>query len=436
MRRDETRTAIQFALGTMLAACATTSRLNAAEALFEGFAIEEYATGLGSPTCLAFTPDGRLLVGDRDGTIHVVQQGLVRPTPFATETVHDFFESGLLNIAISPTFESDHLVYVFASISPEEQHIIRYRVENNRGVERTVIRDNLPSNGAFHNGGGMAFGPDGKLYFSIGDNGVRDNSQSLTTLAGKISRINPDGSTPADNPFTTPTGGPRATFAFGFRNVFRFCFDENGRLFATDVGSDGEQRREEINLVTRGGNYGWPLVEGFSDSTTSADGMTDPILAYTDEGSSPTAILSYSGAHFPAQYHGNLFMVEYARNRIYYLPLDGDRVQSLTPFVNADGGAVDMTEGPDGALYYCELVGGRVMRIRHGDDVDQLIPIGGIDFGDEEGGVDVDNSGESGTDELTPSETCATGLPFFFMLMTLTFLSLTRRRLITLRTEP
>ncbi len=432
MRHAPTRTQTIVALATLLATITMPSRARAAEALVEGFTVEEYATGLGSPTCLAFAPDGRLFVGDRNGTIHIVQQGLIRPTPFATIAVHDFFESGLLNIVVSPTFESDQFVYVFASVSPEEQNIIRYRVENNRGVERTVIRDNLPSNGAFHNGGGMAFGPDGKLYFSIGDNGVRDNAQSLTTLAGKISRINPDGSTPADNPFTTPTGGPRATFASGFRNVFRFCFDERGRLFATDVGSDGAQRREEINLVTRGGNYGWPFVEGFGDNATSADGMTDPLFAYAEEGSSPTAILSYAGNHFPEAYRGNLFMVEYARNDIFCLPLNGDRIQAQERFVSADGGAVDMTQGPDGALYYCELVGGRVMRIRFGDDTSQLIPIGGIDFSEEDNGGD-DDDDDMTPDEITPSDTCATGLPFFFMLMTLTLLSVTRRRSITFR---
>jgi len=432
MRHEPTRTQLIFALATLQASIIAPSRLNAAEALFEGFTVEEYATDLGSTTCLAFAPDGRLFVGDRNGTIHIVQQGLIRPTPFATIAVHDFFESGLLNIAVSPTFESDRFVYVFASVSPEEQNIIRFRVENNRGVDRTVIRDNLPSNGAFHNGGGMAFGPDGKLYFSIGDNGSPDNAQTLTTLAGKISRINPDGSTPEDNPFTTPTGGPRATFAYGFRNTFRFCFDESGRLFSTDVGSDGAQRREEINLVTRGGNYGWPLVEGFGDNATSADGMTDPLFAYAEEGSSPTAILSYAGNHFPTAYRGNLFQVEYARNRIFYMPLDGDRVRAQEVFVTADGGAVDMVQGPDGALYYCELVGGRVMRIRYGDDMSQLIPIGGIDFSEEDNGED-DDDDDMTPDEMTPSDTCATGLPFFFMLMTLTFLSARRRRLITFR---
>lgn len=428
MRIDTRRTLTTIACIGFQGTLIYSTDLNAAEALIEGFTVEEYATGLGSPTCLAFAPDGMLFVGDRNGTIHIVQQGTLRPSPFATIDVHDFFESGLLNIVVSPTYETDRFVYVFASISPEEQNIIRLRVDNHRGVDRTVIRDNLPSNGTFHNGGGLAFGPDGKLYFSIGDNGTPDNAQSITTLAGKIARINPDGATPGDNPFTTPNGVPRAAFALGFRNTFRFCFDEAGQLFSTDVGSDGAGRREEINLVTRGGNYGWPIVEGFADGDSNADGFTDPVFQYVDEGSSPTAILSYSGSHYPAEFSGDLFQMDYARNRIFRMTRNGDQLTSHSLFVRADGGAVDMVQGPDGALYYCELIGGRVMRIRYGDDPSQLIQIGGIEFTDEDDSDDDDDDvGEQpGPEEMMPAANCATGLPFFFVMMMVSVSSIGR----------
>jgi glucose/arabinose dehydrogenase len=188
-------------------------------------------------------------------------------------------------MTLDPNFSENHYVYVFATTSIDEQRIVRLTEVDGVGTDLTVIRDNLPTTGQVHNGGSLRFGPDGFLYFGIGDTGTPELSRQMHTYAGKICRIAADGSTPDDNPFATPTGTPRAVYALGFRNPFRACFAPDGRLFVMDVGSNGDARREEINLITAGANYGWPDVEGIGDPADFPE-YTNPVLAYHDEGSS------------------------------------------------------------------------------------------------------------------------------------------------------
>lgn len=329
-----------------------------------GFSIRTFAEGLEEPTALEFAPDGRLFVIERAGRVRLIVDGVLQRAPVATVAVITENENGLLGLALSPDFAGDHHLFVFATVSIYEQQIIRFTEVDGVAVETVVIRDHLPTRGEFHSGGGLKFGPDGKLYFGIGDNLVPENAQDFGTLAGKISRINPDGSVPPDNPFRTPTGTPRSIYALGFRNPFRFCFSPDGRLFVLDVGSDGDGRREELNLVRAGDNCGWPLVEG----RQPADGdprFVDPILDYHDGGAAPVGAVYYTGANFPPEYRGNLFHLEYVLNRLYRTVLDGDAVVQHTVFWEGDGGPVDLTQGPDGALYFCELHTGRVRRLAH-----------------------------------------------------------------------
>lgn len=340
----------------------------AADALVPGFAVEPYTAGLHFPLAMEFAPDGRLFVAEKAGVVRIVENGVVRAEPFCTESVYAQFECGLLGLALDPDFAANHYVYLFETVSNQEQIIVRFREEAGRGRDRTVIRDHLPTGGTIHNGGCLKVGADRKLYFAIGDNSMREQAQDITSLAGKVCRINLDGTTPDDNPFMTPTGSPRAIFALGFRNPFRFCFAPDGRLFVLDVGSDHAQRREEINLVRAADNCGWPEVEGVSDPVSMPQ-YRSPLFAYHDEGSAPAGAVVYSGSQFPAEYVGNLFHLEYTLNRLYRTVLDGETVVSHTTFVQGESGPVDLAQGPDGSLYYCELFSGEIKRIRYlGDD--------------------------------------------------------------------
>lgn len=329
-----------------------------------GFEVTTWAGGLVEPIALEFAPDGQLLVAERGGTVRVVIDGQAGPPIFQIPAYVEN-ENGLLGMALDPAFAVTRRVYLFVTISRSEQRIIRFVARPGAATtDYEIVRDRLPTSGVFHSGGGLKFAPDGKLYFSIGDTLDPQTAQDMNSLAGKICRIDPDGAAPADNPFTTPTGLPRSIYALGFRNVFRFCFAPDGRLFAMDVGSDGDGRREEINLVRAGANYGWPLVEGRQGEPADPR-FVDPIYDYHDGGAAPCGAVYYTGSQFPGSYRGNLFHLEYVLGRVYRVVLDGDRVVAHTTFVQGYNGPVDITQGPDGCLYYCELHSGLIRRIRY-----------------------------------------------------------------------
>lgn len=331
----------------------------------DGFEVVPYATGLVEPVALAFAPDGRLFVTEKAGKIRIVQDGVLQPEPFASVDVYTVNENGLLGIAIDPDFAQNHYVFVFASISQRQQHVIRFTEVDGVGADPFVVRDALPGSESVHSGGGLQFGPDGKLYFSIGDTGERALAQDLKSLAGKIMRINPDGSTPSDNPFTTPTGSPRAVYAIGFRNPFRFAFAPDGRMFVMDVGSDEGPRREEVNIIRAGDNAGWPLVEGKQSVRLFPD-FVDPIIAYHEEGQAITGGVVYTGSQFPKKYRGNLFHLEFVLNRVFRVEVDGDAlIRHELFYETTEAGPVDIVQAPDGSLVYSEIFTGRLMRIRY-----------------------------------------------------------------------
>jgi glucose/arabinose dehydrogenase len=187
----------------------------------------------------------------------------------------------------------------------------------------------------------------------------------MNTLAGKICRVLPgDGSPAPGNPFTPTSGSPRSIYAMGFRNPFRFCFAPDGRLFVTDVGSNNAERREEVNLVYAGDNCGWPEVEGIPE-TIEFPQYTYPIVAYRNEGTSPVGVLYYTGNQFPAEYAGNVFHLDYVRNKLFRIVLSGDRALSHELFMQGEGGTLDLVQGPDGSLVYCEFASGTVKAVRY-----------------------------------------------------------------------
>jgi len=357
---------------------------------FDEFEVVTYASGLMEPVAMAFAPDERLFVGPRGGQIHIVDDGAVIDPPFAEIEVFGLGEAGLLGLALDPDFDENGYVYIFATVSETEQQIIRFTDDGGMGVDRTVIRDNLPTNGSIHNGGGLRFGPDGKLYFSIGDNGDSELSQQIQTLAGKVCRINADGSTPDDNPFVTPTGAPRAVYALGLRNPFRLCFAPDGRLFVGDVGSSGDARREEINFIVVGGNYGWPIVEGFDEDQEFSD-LIDPILAYADAGSSIAGCVFYDADQFPKEFAGNLFHLDFVSGGLFRVPLDGTRAASHELVIQGGGGPVDLAQGPDGSLYYSELFTGEIKQVRHRDAADLVLGEDPPDIDDSETNTEDDS---------------------------------------------
>lgn len=357
-----------------------------------GFTEQTITTFTDQPTSQIFAPDGRLFVtlegtNDTSGPadVRVIKNGVVLPTPLLTVTTQSFFERGLLGIALGPNFSSaaDSDVYVYYTLPSSATPTITHRVERwtvpagsdvaNPASRTTIFDIAVPvgqSSPGNHNGGAMGFGPDGKLYIAVGDNAaVPGNAQNATNLFGKMLRINPDGSIPADNPFLGITSGVnRAIWAFGLRNPYTFAFQPGtGRLFINDVGSSGSGRREEINDGIAGSNYGWPGIEGFraAQPLPSIGTYRDPLHAHND-GFAITGGTFYnpSTPMFPANYIGRYFYGDYVGGFFRTVNPSAAPPLTATAFGTGASGPLDFDVSPvDGALWYIEYSSRNVKRI-------------------------------------------------------------------------
>ena len=277
----------------------------AAATLPSGFSETLFASGLSAPTAMAFAPDGRLFVCQQGGLLRVIKNGTLLATPFVTVNTTANGERGLLGIAFDPNFASNQFLYVYYTASTPATHnrVSRFKANGDVALagSETVLfdLDNL-SAATNHNGGALHFGPDGKLYLAAGENANRNNSQLLTNVLGKISRINSDGTIPADNPTTFPgiagstTGNNRAIWSVGLRNPYTFRFQPGtGRMFINDV---GQNTWEEINDGIAGSNYGWGICEGFCAPPNA--NFRDPLFEYGHGSSSTTGCAITGGAFY------------------------------------------------------------------------------------------------------------------------------------------
>jgi len=252
-----------------------------AATLDPNFQESTFATVGSQVTGLAWAPDGsnRLFVSRKGGTIQIVKNGTLLLTPFATITpIFLDSECGLIGICFDPNFAANGYVYVFVTVSSSQQQIIRYTAVGDLGTAKTIIVPNLPTRGANHDGGAVEIGPDGKLYWAIGDlgNGTGVDA-NLTSLASKVGRANRDGTVPTDNPFVDGPG-PNNDYiwARGFRNPFTFTFQaETGKLWVNCVGTLYEQ----IFLVQAGDHAGWNDYEN-----NQPGGFITPKIKYRTNG--------------------------------------------------------------------------------------------------------------------------------------------------------
>jgi glucose/arabinose dehydrogenase len=324
----------------------------------DGFSSSQWVTGLTRPTAMAFAPDGRLFVCEQGGNLRVVKNGTLVPNPFLHLGVDPNGERGLLGVAFDPNFEQDPYVYVYYTVpgNPAHNRVSRFTANGDvvvPGSELTLLDlDNL-SSATNHNGGSIHFGPDGYLYIAVGENANSANSQSMTTLLGKVLRMGKDGSIPPDNPFVDSTNGKnKLIWARGVRNPFTFAFQPGtGRLHINDV---GQNTWEEIDLGQAGANYGWPNNEG--PAGPNNPNFTRPIFSYRHDdpvlgGCAITGGTFYnpSVARFPAEYVGKYFFSDFCGGYIAYI--NPQNPSSATVFDTALISPVDLQVGPDGALY-------------------------------------------------------------------------------------
>ncbi|MCX5356259.1 PQQ-dependent sugar dehydrogenase [Streptomyces mirabilis] len=266
---------------------------------------------LNTPWGVAALPDGDLLVSSRDdGTITRVDADSGRKTEAGTvQGARDLpGEGGLLGLAVSPAFASDRLVYAYLTTTSDNR-IVRMRYDTSRprgeqlGSPETVL-EGIPT-GTYHNGGRIAFGPDGTLYVGTGETWDKPIAQDRDSLGGKILRMTPEGRPARGNPEPDSL-----VYSSGHRNPQGLAFDDDGRLWASEFGQD---TWDELNLIRPGRNYGWPEVEGTSDRA----GFTDPVAQWTPAEASPSGIAYADDAIWMASLRGE---------RLWRIPLDGARV--------------------------------------------------------------------------------------------------------------
>ncbi|WP_246005990.1 PQQ-dependent sugar dehydrogenase [Georgenia muralis] len=260
------------------------------------------ASGLHVPWGLALLPDGSALVTLRDrGEVLRVREGAEPVSLGEVPGVFPGGEGGLLGVAVAPgDGDADPLVYLYLT-TQRDNRVLRMRLEGDALVEDRVILEGIPR-GQNHNGGRLAFGPDGYLYVTTGDAGQARHAQDPASLGGKILRVDGDGRVPPDNP---DPGSP--VWTLGHRNVQGLAWAPDGRLFASEF---GQNTWDELNLIIRGENYGWPTVEGVGGQ---AD-FTDPLVQWPTADASPSGIAVADGAVWLAALRGE---------SLWRVPLDG-----------------------------------------------------------------------------------------------------------------
>lgn len=358
-------------------------------AVIPGFTESVFAAGLAAPTAMAVAPDGRIFVAEKGGTLRVVQNGAVLSTPFTTVGVNTASERGLIGVALDPNFGTNGLVYIYytTNAATPMNRVSRFAANPSNpnvavGAEQ-ILLDNIPSTAGNHNGGALVFGADGTLLIGVGDSGVSSNAPSLTTLAGKVLRINADGSIPNNNPFVGMGGGVREEiYASGLRNPFTMALQPGttqfgiGRLYINDV---GEGTFEEIDEAVPGANYGWPTVEG--PNPPGQPGLTYPLYAYA-HGDGPLQGNSIAGgafynptsALFPSAYVDDYFFGDFVQNRIFVRDAATGSVSTFSPRT-AGTGMVDLDVLPDGRLLYLSLITGAIFQIAPGGSTPSALPL-------------------------------------------------------------
>jgi len=327
---------------------------------------ESWVVGLANATAFAQAPDGRLFIAEQGGTLRVVKDGALLATPFATVAVDSAGERGLIGVALHPSFATNGWVYIYSTRSiggVSHNRISRFTANGDVAAAGSeVVLVDLPnlSGATNHNGGGMHFGADGKLYVGVGDNANGAQAQNLALPFGKLLRINEDGTIPTDNPFfATQTGLGRAVWAYGLRNPFSFAIQPGtGRIHINDV---GETTWEEIDVGAAGANYGWPGSEG---PDNVAAGITAPLFTYKHADAAPLgsgpggffkgfaiaggAFYPATGA-FPAGYRDQYYFADYISRFVGRLDLANGN--AAYAFASLTGQPVDLLVGSDGAVY-------------------------------------------------------------------------------------
>ncbi len=395
---------------------AASASAGSASTLAGGFGQQVIASGFNSPTAFAFLPDGRILVAEKHGVIKVVKSGAVLSTPLIdlSSEVNDYWDHGLIGLAVDPTFAANgyiYLSYVFENnpsdySGPKTSRVSRLTVNGDTAAlssELVILgtaggssclagTDCIPADNPSHTMGQIRFDSGGNLFITTGD-GASFNivdplslrAQDLTSLAGKVLRVTRLGGGLSSNPFWTGNASANQSkvWAYGVRNSFRFNLRAGSYPYAGDVGWDAW---EEINAATKGANLGWPCYEGPSQQSGHASDASCQTLyskgtaavkfgvlsyghVYAGQRTSTAAVggTFYTATAYPAKYQGAYFYGDYGQSSLRYFSVDANDqlVAGPSDFLFGGNGPTQIEQGDDGNLYYLSIVAGEIRKITY-----------------------------------------------------------------------
>ncbi|MDX1532890.1 MAG: PQQ-dependent sugar dehydrogenase [Nitrosopumilaceae archaeon] len=296
------------------------------------------ATNLEKPRYITFGDD-RIFLTEKEGRIRVIQNDVLLEEPLATLRTADVFDGGLLGIVTHPNFSENHFLYVYYTYVEDDKlwnKILRITEKNNKLIDAITILDKIPGS-QFSNGGVLKFGPDNKLY--VGTGSVSDSlhlSQDMNSLAGKILRLNDDGTIPNDNPFSNSY-----VYSMGHRNLQGIAWDKTGLMFASEL---GPTKNDEINLIKPGQNYGWPEQECSGNPK-----FVDAVICF-DPAIEPGGIAIYNGKQLSLE--DKMIMASLRASNLYKLDMQNtEKIEREESILGGLGRIRDVNQGPDGFLY-------------------------------------------------------------------------------------
>jgi aldose sugar dehydrogenase len=299
-------------------------------------AVQIVATNLQKPWDMSFS-DNKIFFTEKVGKIRVIDNGTLVNESVADLRVADITDAGLLGITLHPDFENNHFIYVYYTYQEGNNlwnKVLRITESNDKMVDSKVILDKIPG-AEFDDGGVIKFGPDKKLYIGTGDATDQNSTQDLKSLAGKILRLNDDGSIPQDNPFPNSP-----VYSYGHRNPQGLAWDDKGNLYETE---EGPTRNDEINLIKPGQNYGWPNQE------CSGSQQYQTALVCYNVSIGPAGITYYSTGKLDIK--NSLILSTLLGHSLYQLPVQNGTILEQKIILDGVGRIRDVSEGPDGYLY-------------------------------------------------------------------------------------
>jgi aldose sugar dehydrogenase len=342
------------------------------------FRLETVADGLETPWAIDFLPDGNMIFTEKNGRLRVMRQGKLQPAIKGTPAVRDAGQGGLMEVAVHPRYTENGWIYLAYSDPAKDADgkdvsltvLVRGRIKNGAWTDEQLIwkapLEFYRPGGGVHYGCRIAFDGNGYLFFTHGERGAMQHAQDLTRPNGKVHRIHDDGRIPVDNPFVGREEAFASIWTYGNRNPQGLDFDSRtGLLWSTEHGPRGG---DELNLIEKGKNYGWPVITygmNYDGSPitekTHERGMEQPVIHWTPS-IAVCGIDFYDGSAFP-QWTGNLFVTGLAQQELRRLVIEGRKVTSQEVVVRDIGRLRDVASGPDGALYLAVNQPDRIVRL-------------------------------------------------------------------------